>query len=593
MTNDIVRTNQDEQELIEVMRSSLYPGASPTSVKLVLGYCKASGLDPLTKPVHIVPMWDKNTRQMRDVIMPGIDLYRTKAARTGQHAGTEEPQFGPMIDVVLDGQTFTVPEWCGIAVYRMVGGEKRAFCAVEYWIENYATAGKDSTAPNTMWKKRPRGQLAKCFDSETEILTTDGFQKFSEVTGKVLYVSDLGLEISDSTPFSQEYDGEMIVADGTRLNFSVTPNHDMLTSLGKMEASILFDMATTDACKISIPRAPNHSKNDFPISDSVLRLIGYFMADGSHTGYQQFRIAVSRQYKIDSLRAISLHSSEGVKKDAGRVAFSNGREIVTNYDKQEFVYGYDLIEEFVSSDKMINVEKLLQFSQRQAKIIANSILEFDGSDNGGGVQRLSQKNTNVLASFEICAVHAGYSVSKRTELISDIGSAFHITMSAASHFPVQKGILKNNASLVKRLNFDGKVWCVTVPSGVVVVRRHGFSMLCGNCAEAQALRKGFPEVGAAPTAEEMEGKSIGSEVDITPRPVREDPVLIATQTLVVEDEEKRQQIRADLEAVADNGSDALKTAWESLTPEQRKLHGGISNATKARAKQADEFMGQA
>ena len=36
------------------------------------------------------------------------------------------------------------------------------------------------------------------------------------------------------------------------------------------------------------------------------------------------------------------------------------------------------------------------------------------------------------------------------------------------------------------------------------------------CAEAQALRKAFPECGSQPTAEEMEGKSIGAEVDITP-----------------------------------------------------------------------------
>jgi hypothetical protein len=46
-----------------------------------------------------------------------------------------------------------------------------------------------------------------------------------------------------------------------------------------------------------------------------------------------------------------------------------------------------------------------------------------------------------------------------------------------------------------------------VPSGVIVVRRKGLSMLCGNCTEAQALRKGWPEIGNEPTAEEMEGKT--------------------------------------------------------------------------------------
>ena len=38
------------------LKSSLYPGASDASVDLVLSYCRASDLDPMTKPVHIVPM---------------------------------------------------------------------------------------------------------------------------------------------------------------------------------------------------------------------------------------------------------------------------------------------------------------------------------------------------------------------------------------------------------------------------------------------------------------------------------------------------------------------------------------------------------
>lgn len=80
--------------------------------------------------------------------------------------------------------------------------------------------------------------------------------------------------------------------------------------------------------------------------------------------------------------------------------------------------------------------------------------------------------------------------------------------------PVTKGVDHNAASLKVQKNESGKVWCVTVPSGVIVVRRNGFSMVCGNCAEAQALRKAWPEVGQDATAEEMEGKH--SEIDITP-----------------------------------------------------------------------------
>ncbi len=264
-----------EKELIEVLQTSLYPGAAPQSIKMVMSYCKAAGYDPLQKPVHIVPMWDSKARQMRDVVMPGIGLYRIQAARTGEHVGTDEPVFGPLVDVNVGELVIKVPEWCSVTVWRFKHGEKCAFTATEYWMENYATAGKDSSAPNTMWKKRSRGQLAKC-------------------------------------------------------------------------------------------------------------------------------------------------------------------------------------------------------------------------------------------------------------------------------------------------------------------------------AEAQALRKGFPEVGSAPTAEEMEGKYIETfEHDITPKPQRENAIAIAQAAMATDDTEQREQLIADLDAVADNGMAALKAAWDKLTPEQRKLHGGLSNSTKDRANRADEFGEQA
>lgn len=51
------------------LKSSLYPGASDQSVDMVLAYRRAAGLDPMQKPVHIVPMWDSKVREMRDVVM--------------------------------------------------------------------------------------------------------------------------------------------------------------------------------------------------------------------------------------------------------------------------------------------------------------------------------------------------------------------------------------------------------------------------------------------------------------------------------------------------------------------------------------------
>jgi len=182
------------QELTEVLRSSLYPGASDASIAMVVSYCKAAGLDPMQKPVHIVPMWDKNIRQERDVIMPGIGLYRIQAARTQQYAGVSEPEYGPDTTVVLDEVEVTFPAWCKIVVRRLLpNGIIAEFAAVERWLENYATQSSKTTAPNAMWKKRPYGQLAKCAEAQAlrKAFPEIGAQPTAEeMEGKPLDVDD-------------------------------------------------------------------------------------------------------------------------------------------------------------------------------------------------------------------------------------------------------------------------------------------------------------------------------------------------------------------------------------------------------------------
>jgi len=158
-----------EHELLKVLGASLYPGAAPESIKLVLGYCRAAGLDPMQKPVHIVPMWDRNAGGMRDVVMPGIGLYRTQAARSGEYAGITEPEFGPDVTERIGDAEVTYPQWCRVTVKRRLSdGMIADFTAREFWRENYAVkGGKDkSIAPNAMWAKRPYGQLAKCAQAQ-------------------------------------------------------------------------------------------------------------------------------------------------------------------------------------------------------------------------------------------------------------------------------------------------------------------------------------------------------------------------------------------------------------------------------------------
>jgi phage recombination protein Bet len=174
--NDLVKTNNIDNEIFNALKNSIYPGAADESITMVLEYCRVKGYDPLGKAVHIVPMsvstgqkdskgWD--IKKKTDVIMPGIASYRIDAVRTGAYAGITDPEFGPIIKKTFsDGSTLDIPEWCRITVKKIIGSQIIEFSAKEFWIENYATAGAREDAPNYMWKKRPFAQLAKCAEAQ-------------------------------------------------------------------------------------------------------------------------------------------------------------------------------------------------------------------------------------------------------------------------------------------------------------------------------------------------------------------------------------------------------------------------------------------
>ena len=167
----VIQERSISPEVWSALKNSIFPGAADDSVAMAWDYCAARGLDIMLKPVHLVPMFikDKNNGDkgaMRDVVMPGIGLYRIQADRAGNYAGMSAPTFGADITKNLDGVEITFPEWCEITVSKLIGERVVDFTAREYWMENYATAGRDTIKPNAMWLKRPRGQLVKCTEAQ-------------------------------------------------------------------------------------------------------------------------------------------------------------------------------------------------------------------------------------------------------------------------------------------------------------------------------------------------------------------------------------------------------------------------------------------
>lgn len=159
----VARRGLDEFQW-RTLTNSLFPGAKPESVLMVVDYCRARKLDPLKKPCHIVPMYVKDQRTgqggTRDVVMPGIYELRTTAQRTGEYRGHTRPEFGD--DVVFQG--ISVPAYCTLTVLRGPRGVDPDPFPVTIFFSECVGTDRDGKI-NERWKKAPRQMIEKCAEA--------------------------------------------------------------------------------------------------------------------------------------------------------------------------------------------------------------------------------------------------------------------------------------------------------------------------------------------------------------------------------------------------------------------------------------------
>jgi phage recombination protein Bet len=519
----VVLTDDWSDERIEFVRRNYCGNAPDAIVDAFVRIARRRGLSPEERQIYLVPR--KSGGQVNWVIQTGIDGYRLIAERTGAYAGSDDPVFEES-GLTTNGNK-PYPSKATVTVWKLVQGIRCPFTMTVHWEEYNAGVNQWLTMPHTM--------LAKCFSDDTEVLTDRGFQRFSDVTGHILHVTDTGLAPTNAVPFVQAWHGNMVTLDSDDLNFSVTPNHDMVTTEGKIEAGALFARARTRP-NSWIPRCVSGTIPDSAMSDQGVRIAAAYLADGTDQRSDRFAVEVSRERKVEQLREIGGFISETERKTAGAIGRSAIRTITTRLDKRRFIYDHDEIGYLCERGKRIRLDHLLTLSRRQARLFVDTLLSFDGHTNKRtGVRRFYTSRIDHIEAFEVACVQAGYAVSPRSERMTDISSKpnYSVTVSGRSEIPVVRwgrdyhslstGNARRRTGLVVSQNESGKVWCVTVPSGVIVVRRHGFSMLCGNCGESVALRKAFPaDLNNIYTAEEMDQAGAALDGDtVTVRDVTE------------------------------------------------------------------------
>lgn len=168
MKNEIVKSGGNTQlgklkpDQIELIKNTVAKGATDNELQLFIAVANRTGLDPFTHQIHFVKRrtWNKDKKCYEEVgsIQTGVDGYRAVAARSGEHAGTDDAE------IVEDKDG--LPVKATVKVYRMIGGEARSFTATARFSEYAQKFEKDGKSELMgQWKKMPFLMISKCAEA--------------------------------------------------------------------------------------------------------------------------------------------------------------------------------------------------------------------------------------------------------------------------------------------------------------------------------------------------------------------------------------------------------------------------------------------
>lgn len=172
ITADSASFTEEQRRLITDV---LVKGGSPTEVAFFFQVAERLKLDPFKRQIHAMKRWDGTLRREVLQFMVSIEGLRSIACRCktedgkDAYAGSSKPKFTYKDDAKKHLHSAEV------TILKIVQGEPREFTAEAFYDECvqmrnvYDGQGQNKQKigeePNSMWEKRPHGQLGKCAEA--------------------------------------------------------------------------------------------------------------------------------------------------------------------------------------------------------------------------------------------------------------------------------------------------------------------------------------------------------------------------------------------------------------------------------------------
>ncbi len=366
-----------------------------------------------------------------------------------------------------------------------------------------------------------------CYDTETEVLTENGWKKFFQVTqrDKICTLNPNTEEIEYQKPqkiYRLKYQGKMYRLKTKRVDLLVTPNHNLLYAPADFhtrrpyrlkEARDLFGKSKIlrkdgvwkgeTLHYFTLPEVKmrhgsrfysglrNKAAKKFSIKP-WLKFFGFWMAEGWTTEGENghYAVCVSNQnYKL-------MTDMRYILESFGYTVFWDKK--ITNTIRVRDYQLFHYLRQFgKAADKHIPAE-VKGLSKELLGIFVKYYIKGDGHVYGRNGNGLSATTISIRLRDDLQEIALKLGISAYYKLHQKAGTLFrspahdykkeykqsadswNIYFIRRNRHAIIPSVMKKYKRKEEWVDYDGMVYCVSVPNRVVYIRRNGIPLWCGN-----------------------------------------------------------------------------------------------------------------
>lgn len=318
----------------------------------------------------------------------------------------------------------------------------------------------------------------ECFSDTAEILTKQGWKLFKDLSQDDLVAQYLDGRITFVKPLAlvrKEFNGKLVEFSKERRSYYslTTPNHNLVVSRNNKEYKM---KASEISSPISVKRSAIFDGEGIILSDDEIRIFCAVSADFTIRETGDLYASFKKNRKVSRITSI-----------LDKLGIRYSKNIDNRGYNSIFIHrGHGL---FVAKD--FPMEWISKLSKHQIELILEEVIHWDGNHVKGRtmLEYNSNRYNNVLFIQTLCHLSGRRSViCKRS---NEHGSWYKAT------------IIQNPNSFIsidnrKDVDYNGYVYCVTVPSGMIMVRQNEQISISGNCDALTYHECGYKHVVSVP-----------------------------------------------------------------------------------------------